>query len=375
MWKITNRIYQLDALRGLAALSVVMGHCLGVFPIINAETYSKDFTTIVSILTYSPLHLFWAAHEAVVLFFVLSGFVLALPYFGGRQLKYSQYIIKRLFRIYIPYLVSLIISVVLLQLLSDHGVDGLSNWFNGMWKYTPDFAGWMNLLFMVNTNEAHNINTVTWTLVYEIKISIIFPLLVFFVKRVSWKLVLFVSVLLIFTKSNFLHFSILFIFGALLAKYHGEISLYFTYSNKFKNIKIMIVGLILYLFQWLIPLNLNQNFLDLISGIGASLFIALALGDNKLRAFLLKPPLIYLGKISYSLYLVHPIVLLTAIYSLRAFFPIYSIVAFVPLVSLIVAHFYNKFIENPAITVGRQLILFKCFNCEEKPVAENSELK
>lgn len=77
MCKIATRIYQLDALRGLAAFSVVIGHCLGVFPFIAADGYEKDIIPIISILTYSPLHLFWAAHEAVVLFFVLSGFIVS----------------------------------------------------------------------------------------------------------------------------------------------------------------------------------------------------------------------------------------------------------------------------------------------------------
>lgn len=256
------------------------------------------------------------------------------------------------------------------MLLSEHGIVGLSKWFNGMWQYIPDSKGWLNLLLMINTNEAHNINTVTWTLVYEMKISIIFPMLVFIVKKINWKIVLLFSVSLIFTKSNFLHFSILFIFGALLAKYHESISLYFTYSNKIKNIIFISVGVILYLLQWLIPLNLNQNFLDLITGVGASIFIALALGDNRLKEFLLKPQLIYIGRISYSLYLVHPIVLLTAIYSLKEVFPIYIIVPFVPLVSIIVAHFYNKFIENPAIAVGRNLISNKWFDCRGKYIVE-----
>ncbi|AIF51814.1 acyltransferase [Pelosinus sp. UFO1] len=356
---IATRIHQLDALRGLASFSVVLHHCLLVFPLFLAANFHEGIIPIVSFLTYSPLHLFWAGHEAVILFFILSGFVLSLPYFQENQQKYFKYIIKRIFRIYIPYVVSLIISALLLQILSEHGIVSLSKWFNAMWKSIPDFAGWLGLLLMVSTDETHNINTVTWSLVYEMQVSIIFPLLVYLVKKANWRIVLCISILLIFHKSHLVHFSSFFIMGCLLAKYHYSISSYIANSKKAMNFTFSIVGLIFYLFEWLIPFNLSHNVLDLLTGIGASIFIALSLGDDKVKGFLLKPKLIYLGKISYSLYLVHPIVLLTAIYSLKDFFPIYAIVAMVPLISIVVAHFYNKFIENPAIALGRNFIRSK----------------
>ena len=153
-----------------------------------------------------------------------------------------------------------------------------------------------------------------------------------------------------------MHYSSFYIVGCLLARYHDSISLYITNSTKIVKYTYSIVGLVFYLFEWLVPFKFNTNVLELMMGIGASIFIALSLGDNKVKEFLSKEKLIYLGNISYSLYLVHPIVLLTAVYSLKDFFPIYVIVVMVPLVSIIIAHFYNKFIENPAIKLARIFI-------------------
>lgn len=356
MYNIATRIHQLDALRGLASLSVVIHHCVLVFPLFFATIFHQETIPIVSVLTYSPLHLFWAGHEAVILFFVLSGFVLSLPYYGVNQPRYPKYIIKRIFRIYIPYAVSLVSSALLLQLFSEHGVIGLSTWFNDMWEHLPNFASWLNLLLMLNTNDTHNINTVTWSLIYEMQISIIFPIFTVLVKKVNWKIVLCLSILFVFHKSHIIHFSSFFIIGCLLAKYKNQISSYVTNSKKIMIYIFYGIGLIFYLCEWLSPFNFNRNSLDLITSIGVSIFIALSLGDNQIKEFLLKRQLIYLGSISYSLYLVHPIVLLTAIYSLKDFVPIYLIVAMVPLVSIVVAHFYNKLIENPGIKLGRMFI-------------------
>ncbi|WP_189012253.1 acyltransferase family protein [Paenibacillus marchantiophytorum] len=69
---MNKRYEELDSLRGLAALCVVFFHLYQVIPI------NKLFKVIFE---YSPLRLFISGGESVVMFFVLSGFVLALPYF------------------------------------------------------------------------------------------------------------------------------------------------------------------------------------------------------------------------------------------------------------------------------------------------------
>src|ERR1700738_3699896 len=112
MYTNNKRIDILDSLRGLAALSVVFHHCLLVFPIFLAAFYHNPNlnNNLVLILTYSPIHILWAGHEAVILFFVLSGFVLSLPFLNNNTISYHKYIVKRFCRIYIPYIIVLFIS-------------------------------------------------------------------------------------------------------------------------------------------------------------------------------------------------------------------------------------------------------------------------
>jgi len=73
-----DRIVELDALRGLAAVSVVLWHSFILFPSATADTRNKGYT-LLNVVKYSPLHGVWAGPQAVLLFFMISGFVLALP--------------------------------------------------------------------------------------------------------------------------------------------------------------------------------------------------------------------------------------------------------------------------------------------------------
>jgi len=77
-----QRYHSLDSLRGLACLQVVIGHCLVALPALAWLVYpatDKPVHDLKFYLAYSPVHFFWSATPAVIVFFVLSGFVLLLP--------------------------------------------------------------------------------------------------------------------------------------------------------------------------------------------------------------------------------------------------------------------------------------------------------
>lgn len=60
-----RRIHELDSLRGIAAVTVMFSHYLLIFP----AFFSNESNDIgVNVMKYTPLHIFWAGHEAVILF-------------------------------------------------------------------------------------------------------------------------------------------------------------------------------------------------------------------------------------------------------------------------------------------------------------------
>lgn len=103
----TQRYQQLDALRGLAALAVVFHHCLLI-------PSSFDYSMLAHILMSSPLGIVRAGSEAVNLFFVLSGFVLALQ-LNDSDMNYSQYLTRRVCRIWIPYICAITFAIILIN--------------------------------------------------------------------------------------------------------------------------------------------------------------------------------------------------------------------------------------------------------------------
>jgi len=78
-----GRITELDAVRGFAAVTVVVGHSLTVFPNFDDATRGKSGLALVNAVKYSPLALVQSGDAAVILFFILSGFVLALPFLSS----------------------------------------------------------------------------------------------------------------------------------------------------------------------------------------------------------------------------------------------------------------------------------------------------
>lgn len=67
---IVKRFAELDSLRGIAAFLVMSSH------LIMLEFYNKS--EYYHLLDDTPFRIFWSGHQSVILFFVLSGFVLSL---------------------------------------------------------------------------------------------------------------------------------------------------------------------------------------------------------------------------------------------------------------------------------------------------------
>src|ERR1022692_2357744 len=101
-----HRFRVLDALRGLAALVVVVHHVMLSLP--DGIRGQLGFIEVASGM---------GGRFAVMLFFVLSGFVLALPYFAGTSLPYGRYIVRRFCRLYLPFAFAVLIAALLCWLL------------------------------------------------------------------------------------------------------------------------------------------------------------------------------------------------------------------------------------------------------------------
>lgn len=102
---------ELDALRGLAALSVLLFHALTLnsATLLLGAQLGEVHHWAARLLVDTPLHVVWLGAEAVWLFFVLSGFVLTRMTMRP-AFSWAGYYPSRLVRLYLPVAVAVLLA-------------------------------------------------------------------------------------------------------------------------------------------------------------------------------------------------------------------------------------------------------------------------
>ncbi len=385
----SNRIESLDSLRGISAIIVLIHHILLMTPLFYAAHYKLPYDNwIVDIFSNTIFHTFWAGSEAVLLFFVLSGFVLSLPFISGKDYNFKDYIIKRICRIYIPYISVMIIAVILMVLFADYnGHSGMIDSFSERrWAHPFSIEAAISYLLMLGYDNT-NVNGPTWSLVHEMRISFFFPLIMLLVLRFNWKKSIFfgfgvslsiwallfivdyfisnnsISVIISSFKDTFFY-TTFFIIGAVFAKNRALFLKPFKKLNIYKKMLLLLVALVLFNFDEILPILKNDygimsiplNFISQwIAALGVIIFFVFAMYSNKTEKYLTMPIFLWFGKISYSLYLVHMVVLITLMYTIGKVVPVPLALALVPIIAIPIAWIINKYIEQPSARLGNYL--------------------
>lgn len=360
-----KRVAQLDSIRGLASLSVVFHHLWQSAPVLPAIFY------------YSPVRIFIGGHQAVILFFILSGFVLALPFLGGKTTPYPAYIIKRICRIYLPYLAALLIAILAASLLHNRTETQVGSFFYAFWQtgFSPRLIAEHLTLFTNFNTSAYN--TVIWSLLHEMRVSFIFPLLMLLVIKRGLIINLAVCLLLntvsalndifVFESSRGFHTSYVdtvyytsfFIIGALLAKYRAELMSLYKRAGKLQKWSALGIAILLYAYSRFISekihLPFNRVFDDYGITLAVAFFIIMALSSTQLIKILSLNIISFFGKISYSLYLYHFIVFLTLAYTIQHDVPYWLFGLLTLVISIGVATMSYVWVEKPAIALGKVL--------------------
>ncbi|HTW34159.1 MAG TPA: acyltransferase [Rhizomicrobium sp.] len=360
----TGRIAPLDSLRGLAALVVVFHHCLVTFPPFW-EVYQHPVKPgLYRLLGNTPLHLFWDGPEFVLVFFTLSGFVLSLPFWGDRPLGYRQFVIRRILRIYPPYLAAVTIGMILMTLLSHGPLTGLSSWTTQFWGHPLDWKTIGDHVFLMASAGNNYIDTPVWSLVVEMHASLVFPLLILAIVRSEALTFAACVVLALFgdwaamqDPGNHIHpfltsfattarFLWLFVVGALMARHRQMLTKAVA--------RVPVVLQLLFLAAALVALNCIWQFgadetWRFVEQVGAIALVASAAFMGWFQRLLDIAPLRWLGKISYSLYLIHFVVLFTVLYAFRPEVTLLRLLIAIPILSIGAAALLYRFVEVPSI--------------------------
>src|SRR5271166_2313503 len=312
------RYSALDAVRGVAALAVVTHHCvLAGLIVIPAGAWTAA-------TRYTPLHLFVNGRAAVILFFVLSGFVLSVSLENARA-AYPPFAIRRFCRIYLPYaamvLISALASVLTVPLAAPAGA-----WLSHLWGEAVDVGLIIRHLLMPVAGVDLTLDRVAWSLVHEIRVSMVFPLLWLCGGRapralLAVALALFAGGLRwsgcealgclpfngVDTGGSFgatAYFLVFFVFGILLARQRPVV----LDALRWVPVPARAVLWCVAVYGMIVPFKF-EVLPDLAVGLSATLLLALVLSGDTVRRCLAAPPLAWLGRVSFSLYLCHLIVL------------------------------------------------------------------
>lgn len=322
-------------IRGGCALQVFLSHALNI--------YHADW---VEWLNHTPLCFFIDGNCAVVVFFVLSGYF----YYKEKVLSVGEYlngIRKKCLHIFPAFWLSLIIGFLFCNYYVGLNMMGenLTGWSKAFWVSNVSITELLKSASILIPHNWDAINPASWYIQVEVEMFIIMPIVVSVYNRArndgKWYLYLLWCVLVIgglLYSRNMLAYLV----GASFHKFKplfDKIAM-----SKYCLLRIVIAVGLLNIKNEIPMVRTLPGFgsvVLIIQAIGAAVIISTIIGmdSNRFNKFKL---LIFVGNISYEIYILHFIVLLI----LRPFFSdalLYTLMAFLiclPCSSMV--HLYFK---------------------------------
>lgn len=287
----SNQINALTATRAVAAIMVFIHHFgREIFP----------FNRFPSVFTSGNL--------AVSYFFILSGFVLYISY-NNKEFSYGDYIKKRIGRIVPVYEVALILTIIFVVCFRNYNLFTLES------VKEMSYSAFFVQAFIPSYPMI--LNGPGWTISVEMFFYLLFPLMLLFQKK---SIRLFIGMtLVVFVLSQYFHLKYFpqryslpdSIIDTVFFNPVFHLSQFFSgmiggyLFNKIKNtapkLKLLPLGLFIVIILLIAyrPEKLSYH-VGLIAPLFLLLIMSIAVNDTKTLNF---RPLVYLGEISYGIYI------------------------------------------------------------------------
>lgn len=390
-----SRNLPLDGLRGLGALIVLFWHVAVLY--FPTAAWGKPISTAAwweALFHSSPAWILVSGGFAVELFFVISGYVLTVGYFRSKDLPaVCRRVIGRWPRLALPASVASLSFVTLWYLSTtpptdllwhvavgtgaiadypevifyprDYGVVGVfRNVFWTPWFTVPDFISlYDNVLWTMYVELSGSLGAMFLAVVLGAATS----------KRVAAAGIMIAAAITLFAApSGYGVYFSLFLTGTAIAAYDPIVSERPHRWHTVALVALFGVGVVMGgyngagLSRLLSPLELSSNVIPgavLIKGVGAA-FVFLAVMNSRLIAdWFASRPLVWLGRVSFSLYLFHTLVIWVVGVNLYMWLPPDLTVtsratlasAAVILVSLAVARLATIIVDEPAIRLSKSI--------------------
>ena len=389
------RIKYIEGTRGLAVLIVLFEHLMlafypVLFPYINDIPISLDDLAtqplLIKVFVFTPLFVFHNGSFAVMIFLIISGYVVSYNCFNKKDENYiTASFFKRYFRLTIPILFSCVISYFLLKVGGFANVN--ASWLSHSPSLSQGYACDANFFDMIKfvlydeylgttKEELLCYGPILWMMYALLQGSfLVYTFYALFARASSrLRIFIYIALIIIFSKS------------LLLAVILGMILCDMDANNVFRNVnKIILLIMLLsgiclgslirfdFPFYTILDIDFMKNYfggwlLFFYHIIGAFLlFFALSRLSFSIKVFSSKVA-VYIGKISFSIYILHMIV----ICSLSSYifvwlkndinasnelsFIVTSVMTIV--VTILLSHIFHHYIELKSINWSQSLYNF-----------------
>lgn len=338
------RVEQLTFTRFIAAISIVIFHYGKASPLFNNKYLS---------------FLFKNANVGVSYFFILSGFVMIIAYANKGNVSFYSYIKNRLARIYPVYILTILLVFFYDKDYVGKGVD--------LFLSVLMLQSWL-------PHKALILNYPSWSISVEIFFFILFPFLlnriysrmkfrnIFIIVVLFWLMSQIVHNLIysevitvpFYGKKDMMYFPVLHLNEFLVGNLSGLFFIKY-YKDYKKNYTIpIVVSLIIIMLLLKFPVGLNLHN-GLLAVIFCPFIILLALSNDKITQFFSKKIFVFLGEISFGVYLLqYPVWMffsddvMSRYFSLHKDFDYTSSFLVRVLILLLVASLSYLYFEKPA---------------------------
>ncbi|STY28006.1 Acyltransferase family [Legionella wadsworthii] len=336
-----NRIYFLDGIRGWAAIIVVLFHFF-VFRFPIAPAASKFMKKIF----------FLNGGMAVYIFFITSGFSLTIGYFKKQNpLILKKILAGRYIRLIIPIGIASLMYFIALKTKLIPPLALRPEKFRSFLVEVPNFFDFCRFHFfqvLYHYDKKQSLIPPLWTMQIEFLGSIFVLCSLLVIDKLKFKPVFILIFSIIAMQWNILYS--LFFIGVMLAWVYSK---YPSVNNTFIGYLTLFLAL---LSSWFFDHHFHSqiSFSFIFKVFCLLNFFIAAMYCKPVQNFLSSPLSIYLGKISFSLYLIHSLVIWTVGLRLMNSIDNLWIDCIGVLISLILAH-YLTYVDAVGIKLSHQV--------------------
>lgn len=320
-------------------------------------------------------------------FFVLSGFVLGKSEIQAQSrssYSYLSYLVRRIFRLYPAILFSLIIAYLIARLMNlpvnwPIGSSFPKGTISSM-RSVDSIGPFMDQVIIKNSK----LIGCMWSLKVEIMCGLFIPLFIFIILNKNLNLKYYTLFILAYLSIQQgydiniindqlwpLHYLFVFYIGSLISAIPNK---YYLNKEASRCALFFVAMLLFWSFtQDHYETGLTRGALSLSILLGVFLYLMIPCNYIYIKKILILKPLVLLGRISYSFYLLHwPILFLTYYFIARNIPSVFQTPKYLQLLILLfsssafaafVGYFSEKFIENPLNIMGNKIAkkLFKTY--------------